>query len=349
MDIARAGERVLHPLRPGEPGGLGFDVADGCGGACIHCLGGYVSEAWSGEKNVVRARKDTPARLKAELEELLLSSRLPKEIRLGILSDPFWPDREVVEAARASLEVAWSLGVKVVVHTRQVLPDAVAEAMKRNADKVHVVLGVMTARESSALVYEPNLPASSARLRSIRPLTGHGVPVTLRVHPLVPLVNDTEADLESLMQQAAKNGVRRAEFSYLQMSTAASKGLARGLPRMHREMLKGLFGPQPWVEGPYGQRKLLPQPLRDAGYERALDVSRRLGIQAVVREGGGEGTGTGTGTATLSAPGREAAKVAVPGTTHSRRVRDDGAQLGLFGQGLQQLGLAASAVGGTKQ
>jgi hypothetical protein len=104
------------------------------------------------------------------------------------------------------------------------------------------------------------------------------VPVTVRVEPLVPLVNDTEADLEGLFQLIAKNGVRRVELAYLSLTPESAKSLSRGLPRMHREMLKGLFAQEPWVQGPHGQRKLLPMVLRDAGYERGMTAARRVGL-----------------------------------------------------------------------
>ncbi|MEW5855440.1 MAG: hypothetical protein AB2A00_42095 [Myxococcota bacterium] len=272
---------VLRPLHGCMEKEWGMDVAEGCGASCIHCAGAYAGEQM-GAAHQVRVSPGVARRLAEELERLAGTGRRPSRIRLGMASDPLWPSKDVLDATGACLKAAFERGVPVELHTRSLIPDSLLELMKSHPSMLRVVMGVMTVRETSALVYEPGLAPPMGRLRSLRPLVAAGVPVTVRVEPLVPLVNDTEADLEALLDAVARNGVNRVELAYLQLTPQTAKSLSRGLPRMHREMLKGLFATEAWAAGPFGQRKLLPRVLREAGYERAVEVARRFGIQATI-------------------------------------------------------------------
>ena len=187
----------MTPLKGCAEGVLGMDVAEGCGAACIHCVGGHTGERY-GAPTDVNVVGDVARRLEAELEALAGVGRRPSRIRLGHRSDPLWASKAVREATLACLKVAFDRGVAVELHTRQVLPDDLVTFLKAHAHMVHVVMGVMTVRDSASRVYEAELPPPAGRLRSLRPLLAAGVPVTVRVEPLVPLVNDTEADLEAL-------------------------------------------------------------------------------------------------------------------------------------------------------
>jgi DNA repair photolyase len=274
---------LLRPVTAG-PGErvMGMDVAEGCGGGCIHCDASLALEKY-GEEGGLRVDVTASVRLRDELGRLAAQGERPSLMRLGQSSDPFWPDPAVLAQTRACIQVAFEEGVPVEVWTRSVVPDELAAYLSCHPHMARVVSGMMTLRESAARVYEPELASPQARLRSLRVLVHRGVPVTVRVEPLVPLVNDTEADLEALLQAAAKNGIKRVELGYLQMTPESVRSLSRRLPRMHREMLKGLFASESWVEGPLGPRKLLPKVLREAGYERALSVARRCGVMAAVR------------------------------------------------------------------
>ncbi len=268
---------LLKPVPGCEEGVLALDVAEGCAAACVHCVGGHSGEKY-GAPTQVTVVANAAARLEAELEGLAGQGRRPSRIRLGWASDPLLPIPELRTVTQAVMQVALDRGVAVELHTRNVVPEDVVQLMKAHRHMVHLVVGVMSVRDSAVRVYEPELPPPAGRLRAVRPLLAAGVPVTLRVEPLVPLVNDTQADLEAVFDLAVKNGVRRVELAYLALTPDTAKSLSRGMPRMHREMLRGLFAEQPWLPWAGGSRKLLPRMLREAGYDRALAAARRLGL-----------------------------------------------------------------------
>ncbi|MBI5498369.1 MAG: hypothetical protein HY904_25430 [Deltaproteobacteria bacterium] len=272
---------ILQPISGCGEAQVGMDVAEGCAATCIHCTGGLAGDKY-GQPTAPVVEREAGAKVSRELEALAGVGRRPARIRLGVVSDPFLPDPKVLAATCEVLAAAFDGGVPVEIHTRSMVPEAVLGLLKTHPHMVHVVMGVMGMRDSAARVYEPSLPPPLGRLKGLRPLMAAGIPVTVRVEPLIPLVNDTEADLEELFSAVAKVGVKRVELAYLQLTPDTAKSLSRGLPRMHREMLKGLFGQEPWRESPQGTRKLLPRMLRDAGYERALESARRVGLYASV-------------------------------------------------------------------
>ena len=258
-----------------------MDVAEGCGARCVHCVGGHTGERY-GDATRADVLPGVASRLAKELDHLAAQGRRPEVLRLGVASDPLSSAPGVVEAALACLHTAFERGVRVELHTRSIVQESVADVLRRAPHMAVVVAGVMAVRDSAARVYEPGLSPAAGRLRSLRVLAAAGVRVHVRVEPLIPLVNDTQADLEALFNTMVKNGLHRAELAYLTLTEKSAKSLSRGLPRMHREMLKGLFSTEAWQNGAHGRHKVLPRILRDAGYERAVTVARNLGVTATV-------------------------------------------------------------------
>ena len=62
---------------------------------------------------------------------------------------------------------------------------------------------------------EPRAAAPSARLRAIRVLSEHRIPVGVLCSPMIPMINDME--LESLLEAARDNGARQANYMLLRL------------------------------------------------------------------------------------------------------------------------------------
>jgi DNA repair photolyase len=270
---------LLRPHAGCQPNAMAMDVAEGCGAACVHCVGGHAGERY-GDATRVEVYPRAAQRLGEELDHLAAQGRRPSVVRLGLQSDPLMAP--AVAETLAALQALFDRGIRVELHTRSMVPEPVVALLRRHPQSVVVVAGVMAARDSAARVYEPGLAPTQGRLRSLRPLVAAGVRVHVRVEPLIPLVNDTEADLDAIFAACVSNGLHRVELVYLQLTEGTAKALSRGLPRMHREMLKGLFGTESWTETAHGKRKFLPAMLREPGYDRAVTVARRHGVTATV-------------------------------------------------------------------
>ena len=129
--------------------GTDYDTPDGTG------VRDYVHVSDLAEAHLrVLPLLDVARQMEEELEHLSGVGQRPERIRIGMHSDPLWPDPAVVGRTRACLTVAFEHGIPVELHTRNPIPDDVAELLRSHPHMVRVVLGVMTVRESAARVYE---------------------------------------------------------------------------------------------------------------------------------------------------------------------------------------------------
>src|SRR5258708_39881536 len=60
--------------------------------------------------------------------------------------------------------------------------------------------------EAVARLLEPLAPRPALRLGAIRTLSDAGIAVSVLAHPVMPLINDSEASLDGVCQAAAENG-----------------------------------------------------------------------------------------------------------------------------------------------
>src|SRR6202034_1727800 len=79
-----------------------------------------------------------------------------------------------------------------------------AEIARRNEIRVHCT--ITTLDEDLARLLEPRAPRPALRLAAVKKLTGAGVPVSVLAHPVMPLINDSEASLDRVCEAAARNG-----------------------------------------------------------------------------------------------------------------------------------------------
>src|SRR5690606_23093805 len=80
---------------------------------------------------------------------------------------------------------------------------------------VSVAISLTTLDDELKRIMEPRAAAPAARLRTMRSLHAHGVPVGVLCAPLIPMVNDME--LERLLEAARDAGARSAGYVLLRL------------------------------------------------------------------------------------------------------------------------------------
>jgi DNA repair photolyase len=84
---------------------------------------------------------------------------------------------------------------------------------------------------------EPNAPSSTSRLRTVKILIENQIPVSVRVDPIIPSVNDKP---ELLIQELASIGVKHVTSSTLKVKADNWKKLSTALPDV-AERLRSLY------------------------------------------------------------------------------------------------------------
>ena len=142
-----------------------------------------------------------------------------------------------------------------------------------------VALTITTDNDNLAKRIEPQAPSSTERLKTVATLISKGVPVTVRIDPIIPFVNDDPA---KLVADLAGLGVKHVTASTYKVKRDNWKRFSDALPAQ-AEKLKALYFN-------HGEKAngcvLLPRDLRLKLLTNVRSVALSHGIKfAVCREG----------------------------------------------------------------
>ncbi len=202
---------------------LGFDRAvnpyRGCEHGCVYCYA-RPSHAYLGyspgldfETKLV-FKPDVAALLERELRK---PGYVAKPLALGSNTDPYQPVERTLKLTRSVLEVLERFGhpVSIVTKSAGVLRDL--DILQRLSARglVRVWLSVTTLDGGLARRMEPRAATPERRLAALAGLAQAGVPAGVLAAPMIPGLND--AELERILERAAKAGARTAGYVLLRL------------------------------------------------------------------------------------------------------------------------------------
>jgi hypothetical protein len=202
---------------------IGFDRAvnpyRGCEHGCTYCYArpthaylGY-SPGLDFETKLVY-KPDIAALLEKELQK---PGYVPRTLALGSNTDPYQPVERTLNLTRSVLQVLdrYNHPVGIVTKSAGVLRDLdiLTSMAKRRLVRVH--LSVTTLDPKLARAMEPRAASPARRLHAIAELTRAGVPTGVLAAPMIPALND--AELEKILEAAAKAGARHAGYVLLRL------------------------------------------------------------------------------------------------------------------------------------
>lgn len=146
-------------------------------------------------------------------------------------SDPYPNLDEETGLTRKCLEVLSGQNCKVQIITKSDLVVRDADLLMKMRSMVSVT--VTTDNDDTAKLIEPHAPLSSDRLEAVKTLIEKGIPVSVRVDPIIPFLNDKP---ESLMKTVASIGVRHVTASTCKIKSDSWKRLSTALPEIARKL-----------------------------------------------------------------------------------------------------------------
>jgi DNA repair photolyase len=182
----------------------------GCEFGCRYCYARYAHEFMELRDPVlfetrIFAKQFDAAAFRREL------ARVPRResLWIGTATDPYQPAERRFEVTRRILGVlALEHGRRIGMTTKSDLVVRDLDLLSRIAERntIHVHLTVTTLDEELARLIEPLAPRPSLRMRAVQRLTENGIDCTVLAHPIMPLINDSEAGLDALCGAAARAG-----------------------------------------------------------------------------------------------------------------------------------------------
>lgn len=240
----------------------------GCEFGCKYCYARYTHEFMELRETAQFEREIFAKRFHAEAfrRELL---RIPPDegICLGTATDPYQPAERRFEITRQILGVfllengrTLSITTKSDLIGRDVsLLEAIS---KRNI--LHVFVTITTTDEVLARRLEPYAPRPALRLRAIERLASAGVRVAVLCSPLMPLINDSQSNLNAVAAAAANAGATYLMGGVLFLKPCAQKAffpfLEESYPTLSRRY-RERYTTRPFLDGHYP--KMMAQRIRE--------------------------------------------------------------------------------------
>jgi len=219
-----------------------------------------------------RPKKDLLKRLEREAKKLK-----GETISMSNSSDPYPPMDQELGLTRKCLQILSESKCRIQIVTKSTL-------VTRDTDllgKTPAIVAVTITADSDDLakLIEPQAPSSTERLEAVKTLLNRGIPVSVRIDPIIPFVNDNP---EKLIDDLACLGVKQVIASTYKVKPDNWKRFSKALPRI-AEKLKPLYFEN-------GERTngyvLLPRDLRLMLLTNIKKMALSHGIEfAVCREG----------------------------------------------------------------
>jgi DNA repair photolyase len=250
------------------PPKLTLNPYTGCDHQCTYC---YATSYIPNFKDC-RPKKDALAMLKREAAKLN-----GETISISNSSDPY-PRVEATEGLmRRCLEILAESNCRIQIITKSNLVTRDDDLLFRIP--ATVALTITTDDDALAKVLEPFAPSPTQRLRAAQDLTKSGIPVSVRIDPIIPTVNDQP---QKLIKTLADIGVKHVTCSTYKAKPDNWGRLSQALPKV-MEQLKPLYFQQ---GEKVGGSALLPSEYRYKLLKSVRESALAYGLQlGVCREG----------------------------------------------------------------
>jgi DNA repair photolyase len=226
------------------PPKLTFNPYTGCDHKCIYCYASSYIPSFSD----CRPKKDLLAALKREAAKLN-----GETISIANSSDPYPRAEASTGLTRRCLEILAENNCKIQIITKSNLVVRDDDLLSKIPSTV--AFTVTTDDDDIAKLIEPHAPLPSQRLRAAQDLIKKGIPVSVRIDPIIPLVNDQP---QKLIADLASIGVKHLTCSTYKAKPDNWMRLAKAMPKV-AEKLKPLYFQQ---GEKIGGNTLLPKELR---------------------------------------------------------------------------------------
>ncbi len=216
---------LVYNQSPDLPFDRSVNPYRGCEHGCIYCFA-RPSHAYLG----LSPGLDFETRLFSKPNAAaLLDSELSKPgyqcqpLALGVNTDAYQPVERKLEITRQLLQVLQQFRHPVSIITKSALVERDIDILREMAGDrlISVYVSITTLDNELARRLEPRATAPQRRLQTIRALADAGIPASVLVAPVIPVLTDPE--LDSILAAASEAGARSAGYILLRLPLEVSE------------------------------------------------------------------------------------------------------------------------------
>jgi len=184
----------------------GMNLYRGCTHGCIYC------DSRSKCYQINHAFEDIEVKRNAAqiLEAQLRKRRKPCMIGTGSMCDPYIPLETELQLTRRCIELIerYGFGLAVLTKSARILRDIDLLKKINQKTKCVVQMTLTTFDETLCKKLEPNVSTTEERFHALEAMRDEGIPTVVWLSPILPFINDTEKNLNGLLDYCIRAKVR---------------------------------------------------------------------------------------------------------------------------------------------
>lgn len=183
----------------------GMNLYRGCTHGCIYCDSRSRCYGFTHDFEDIEVKQNAPFLL----EKALRSKRKKCMIGTGAMCDSYMHCEEELNLTRRCLEIIDHYGFGVAIQTKsaRILRDLELLKSIHKKAKCVVQMTLTTYDEKLCKILEPNVSTTKERAEVLRIFHENGIPTIVWLDPILPFLNDTEENLEGILDYCIEAGV----------------------------------------------------------------------------------------------------------------------------------------------
>lgn len=178
----------------------------GCTHGCIYCDSRSSCYQMKHDFEDVEVKRNAPQMFEAELKR----KRKPCMIGTGAMTDPYIPLEEELGYTRSCLELIDEYGFGLAIQTKsaRILRDLDLLVSINKKAKCVVQITMTTFDDDLCRIIEPNVSTTTERFQVLQTMREAGIPTVVWMTPILPFINDTEENLNGILDYCIRSEVR---------------------------------------------------------------------------------------------------------------------------------------------
>jgi DNA repair photolyase len=195
---------VLHPFTVRGYKGYTLNVYQGCQHRCGYC---YATYKWSPEfYDRIYAKTNAPEILESQLKSW--KTKVIEPVMISSATDAYQPAELKFELTRKCIRILQKYHIPYYVFTKSALISRDIELHQQYKDNCFVVWSITTCNEIVRRIIEPGTPSAAAIFKVVNRFSNAGIQCAINIDPIIPLITDSMDDIEFILDNCLKSGVR---------------------------------------------------------------------------------------------------------------------------------------------
>lgn len=204
---------ILHPFVVKSYNGLAINPYQGCGHRCAYC---YATYEWSPEfYDRIYAKGNAPEVLDEQLAAWKSDTIDP--VMVASATDAYQPAELRYGLTRKCVQVLQKYNVPYYVFTKSTIIERDLELHKQYGHNCFIVWSITTCNEKLRRAIEPGTPPASRIFEAIKKFTDAGVCCGVNVDPIMPLMTDTDEELDAVVKSCKRAGLQHVFGAMLRL------------------------------------------------------------------------------------------------------------------------------------